>query len=89
MDTMIKAWGEAQQLLATPSSQHISRSLSEQSITIIKDDQQALPIRPDQPILVIWPKISVTTEVDEIFLQSDRLAEKLSTLGAHPTLPPG
>ncbi|WP_040676675.1 beta-N-acetylhexosaminidase [Paenibacillus sanguinis] len=57
----------------------ILRRAAEGSVTLVRDDG-SLPIRLDQPVLVVWPELRHTTEVDEPAVYTYTLAEALQPL---------
>lgn len=57
----------------------ILRRAAEGSVTLARDEG-SLPIRLDEPVLVVWPELRHTTEVDEPAVYTYTLAEALEQL---------
>lgn len=60
-------------------SRDILRRVAERSVTLVRD-AGSLPIRLDQPVLVVWPELRHTTEVDEPPVYTYTLADALEPL---------
>jgi len=67
--------------LCVPESINLSNKISEESITIIKNERNLLPLKPNEKVLVVFPKIKVVTLVEndqgELYNLSDSLKEYL------------
>lgn len=79
--------------IGTAKSWRIVESVSEKSITLVKDEGQ-LPLDSSKATLVIWPEVRIGTEVDEVIPQEITLGKALSafipqlkelTIGILPT----
>lgn len=64
-------------LFGTPESKAVVERICADSITLVKDDKQSLPIDPEEATLVIWPEVRQRTEVDEPITQTFTLASAL------------
>jgi beta-N-acetylhexosaminidase len=93
MDIQSSWSNEVDGSIGTEKNWEIIEAISEQSITLVKDDGQ-LPLVADKATLVIWPEVRKGTEVDEVIPQEITLGKALSayiprlqelTIGIFPT----
>ncbi|WP_139490869.1 beta-N-acetylhexosaminidase [Brevibacillus dissolubilis] len=75
------SWEEAKTRINTSEGQNLVQSVYEQSITLVKDESNQLPINPREPVYVLWPTVATATEVDEIYEQQGTLGAYLQTSG--------
>jgi beta-N-acetylhexosaminidase len=94
MDQWMESWDEIKDMIGEEKGRSIAQGLSEKSITLIKDDTQQLPLNPQKKTYVLWTKVKVTSDIDEIFTQKDTLGGFLSSyitqmrerrIGTNPT----
>lgn len=70
--------GEAAKLMRQPPALETARRLSEQSITLVRDDAGQLPLDVGAKTLVIWPEMRQITPVDEMIRHEFTLGEALT-----------
>lgn len=61
----------------TPEAKAVVERICADSITLVKDDKQCLPIDREEATLVIWPEVRQRTEVDEPITQTFTVATAL------------
>jgi len=44
------------ELVGTPANQQAARDLAQSSITLVRNEKGLLPLRADQPVLLVWPR---------------------------------
>lgn len=71
------SWAESANLLQSAESIQISKTASERSITLIKDENNQLPLSATKQTLVISPQLEALNAADESFDQSETLATYL------------
>src|SRR5690625_7873998 len=54
-----------------------SKKLSEQSITIVKNEHELLPLHPNKQTVLLWPSFTYKSHVDEALKQSYTLGHFL------------
>lgn len=74
----LNTWDQALGQLNANSSIEIAREISEQSITVVKDTNQLLPLDRQKRTCVIWAEIRVSSEIDEVYDQQESLGHYLS-----------
>jgi beta-N-acetylhexosaminidase len=93
MDIQSSWSNEVESSIGTEKNWNIIEAISEQSITLVKDEGQ-LPLAADKATLVIWPEVRSGTEVDEVIPQEITLGKALSAyipqlqeiaIGIYPT----
>ncbi|WP_139488648.1 beta-N-acetylhexosaminidase [Brevibacillus dissolubilis] len=78
IDQSVSDWFEARQILSTEASRSLARSLSERSMTLVKDENKAIPLQKAEATYVVIPRIGVTAEVDEQLEQKATLGLRLA-----------
>lgn len=78
MNESMESWDSAALVLRQESSLSLARELSEQSVTVVKDDQRALPLKGGERTYVIWMDAQVTSLVDESLSQKQTLGNELN-----------
>jgi len=84
MSLIPNTWDLVRSQLRQPESIQIITQLSEKSITVVKGEER-LPLDSSEEVYCIWPELAVTTDVDEIFAQSQTLGQKLKEQGMNIT----
>lgn len=64
---------EVEPRLMLPTNQRFVESISQSSITLVKDERNHLPLDRQKYTCVIWPRVSVASAVDEIYEQQETL----------------
>lgn len=72
-------------LMPAAESAALLRRAAEGSVTLVRDAGN-LPLRADQPVLVVWPELRHRTEVDEPAVHRYTLADALKPLHEQVTL---
>ncbi|WP_438449301.1 beta-N-acetylhexosaminidase [Gorillibacterium sp. sgz5001074] len=57
----------------------LAERIAEGCITLVKAELGVLPLRSEEPVLVVWPEVRVGTEVDEVIPQTETLGYWLGT----------
>jgi Beta-glucosidase-related glycosidases len=55
----------------------VARETAEHSVTLVRNENQVVPLQHDVPTFVIWPEVRTNTEVDEIIAQSVTIGSAL------------
>ncbi|SDD71128.1 beta-N-acetylhexosaminidase [Paenibacillus sp. UNCCL117] len=63
--------------LATQTSLKLAEHISERSITLLRGGE-LLPLDSGKPVLIIWPEVRVSSEVDEVLAREQSLGYWLS-----------
>lgn len=73
-------FGRSAALASIGSEPHLAlaRRVSEQSVTLVKNSDQVLPLRRDVSTLVLWPEVRQSTETEEIIKQNVTLGSALA-----------
>lgn len=78
LEEQATTWDQAAIHLNGYRSNEIAREISEQSITVVKDTDQLLPLDRDKRTCVIWTEVCVSSEIDEVYDQQESLGHYLS-----------
>ncbi|MBD3921349.1 beta-N-acetylhexosaminidase [Paenibacillus sp. PR3] len=55
----------------------VAREAAEHSVTLVRNENQAVPLQKGVPTFVIWPEVRTNTEVDEIIAQNVTIGSAL------------
>lgn len=80
MDEELEEWSVAKEKLQKPESMLKAVKLSEESITIVKN-QGAIPLDREKDLLLLWVQQEVTTDVDEMVHEQKSLGQILEEKG--------
>lgn len=78
MNALLEVTSEFAALFGSDASKAVVDRICGNSITLVKNEGEAIPLRKEEPTLVIWPEVRQRTEVDEPIEQSYTLATALS-----------
>ncbi|MEB3103134.1 beta-N-acetylhexosaminidase [Ferviditalea candida] len=77
MGTAVDGCAQIGGRLALPESWEVSRRITEDSITVVKDEGQ-LPLSVEEKTYVVWTDVAITSEVDDVLEQEMTLGTALS-----------
>ncbi|CAH8245463.1 beta-N-acetylhexosaminidase [Paenibacillus melissococcoides] len=83
MDALPEVTPRFAALFGSDASKAVVDRICENSITLVKNEGGSIPLRKEEPTLVIWPEVRQRTEVDEPIEQSYTLATALSPYVDH------
>lgn len=83
MDVLPEVMPQFAALFGSGASKAVVDRICEKSITLVKNEGGSIPLRKEEPTLVIWPEVRERTEVDEPIEQSYTLATALSPYVDH------
>lgn len=55
----------SEEFLATNEHLALAQQISDESITLVKDDSSLLPLDPTKRTIIIWPQFNITSDIDE------------------------
>ncbi|PZM64418.1 beta-N-acetylhexosaminidase [Paenibacillus dendritiformis] len=83
MDALPEVTPQFAAMFGSDASKAVVDRICENSITLVKNEGGSIPLRKEEPTLVIWPEVRQRTEVDEPIEQSYTLATALSPYVDH------
>ncbi|KKX56460.1 MULTISPECIES: glycoside hydrolase family 3 protein [Brevibacillus] len=81
MEEAMLPWEAVEPRLEAAEERRTAERISEQSITVVKDEGKNLPLRRGADTCVIWPVVRAANDADERYADKETLASYLSSMG--------